>query len=91
MLTNGYYISEMAMAPDGTIAVLYDESMDSEYQPIMSLILPDGTFVPVEIEMTEEDKYVVQFATTKDSRIFCRTICGLLPMRPLTLSHKMDY
>ncbi len=76
MLTNGYYISEMAMAPDGTIAVLYDESMDSEYQPIMSLILPDGTFVPVEIEMTEEDKYVVQFATTKDSRIFCRTICG---------------
>ena len=76
MLENYYYISDVAMAPDGTVGVIYDPNTDNDdYMPVMDLILPDGERVPVEIALTE-DEYIRQMVMTKDSRIFVRTGYG---------------
>lgn len=72
-----YYVSEIGMAPDGTVGVIYDMGTEEDdYNPVMDLILSDGTTVPVEIELTEDDEYIRQMAITKDNRIFVRTVCG---------------
>ena len=77
MLENHLYISGVAMAPDGTVGVLYDAGLDDgDYSPVMDLILPEGERVPVEIALTEEDMYISQMVMTKDNRIFVRTVCG---------------
>ncbi|MDE5930979.1 MAG: hypothetical protein K2H40_00635, partial [Lachnospiraceae bacterium] len=75
MLAQYIYISEMAMSPDGTVAVIYDagESNDNDYTPAMKLILPDGTHVPVELDLTEADKRIRYVTMTEDNRIFVNT------------------
>jgi len=66
-----YYIAEMKMAPDGTVGVIYDsESGDDDYTPVMELILTDGTHVPVEAELSEEDLQIRTMYMTEDNRIF---------------------
>ena len=75
MLENQYYISNVAMAPDGTVGIIYDPVLDDDdYMPIMDLILPDGERVPVEIALKEEDQYFSQVVMTKDNRIFARAL-----------------
>lgn len=72
------FISTMAMTPDGTAAVVYDPSENGdEYQPVMKLILPDGTEVPVEPDLTEEEKYVRQVTASEEGRIFANTFDGV--------------
>lgn len=72
---DGYYISEADMAPDGTIGMLYDPVPDDEYKPVMLLVLPDGTQIPVELSLTEEDQYVRQIIMTQDNRFLVMTVC----------------
>ena len=45
-------------SPDGTVGVIYDagEPNDNDYTPAMKLILPDGTHVPVELELSYIDR-----------------------------------
>lgn len=77
MLEKRYYISDTALAPDGTAGVIYDSiTDDDDYTPVMELILPDGTIVPVEIELTEDDRYFRQMEMTQDNRIFVSTTGG---------------
>lgn len=77
MLEKGYYISEMAIAPDGTIGVIYDmNALDEDYAPVMDLILTDGTIVPVEIALTEDDLYIRDIVMTSENRIFVSTVHG---------------
>ena len=72
------YINSMAMTPDGTAVVNYDSTPgDDEYQPTPKLILPDGTEVPVEINLTEEDMYVTQVITSDEGRIFADTVSNI--------------
>lgn len=74
MITKHYYISEVDMSPDGTVAVIYDsQSNDDDYTPVMELILPDGTRVPVEIELPEEESKIKYVVMTEDNRIFFNT------------------
>ena len=54
------YIIDMDMAADGTMAVLYNSGWAEEYDPTLMLVLPDGTQVPVEAELTEEEKNLVR-------------------------------
>lgn len=69
------YIGEMTMAPDGTVVVNYDSTPgDNDYDPAVKLILPDGTQVPVEIALTEEDMYVTQVIVSDEGRIFAKTV-----------------
>lgn len=74
MLMKQYYIGEMDMAPDGTVGVIYDSNNnDDDYTPIMELILADGTHVPVEPELSEEESRIRTLFMTEDNRIFINT------------------
>ena len=77
MLENYYYISDAAMAPDGTVGLIYDPNTGNDsFTPVMDLILPDGERVSVDIGLTESDEYIRQMVMTKDNRIFVRTGYG---------------
>ena len=74
MLGKNLYIGTMTMAPDGTAAVVYNPDNGGDgYHPVMKLVLPDGTDVPVEMDLTEDDMYVRQVVTNEDGRIFAHT------------------
>lgn len=69
------YISNMYMAPDGTAAVIWGESGEDpeDYTQHLVLILPDGTQVPVESELIEEEDYFRQVVFREDGAIFATT------------------
>ena len=75
------YISNMYMGPDGTAAVLTGESSgegdDMTFIQRLSLYLPDGTQVPVEKEMTEDEMYFKQVAFKEDGTILASTYRGV--------------
>ena len=78
MIEEQIYIGTMTMAPDGTAAVVYDPRTNTEdyidgYQPVMKLVLPDGTEVPTEFDLTEEDIYVRQVAAGEDGNFYANT------------------
>lgn len=77
MKANDTYISGMYMAPDGTVAVLWGESTENDYTQYLELILPDGTRVPVEAELTEDEYYFQQVAIREDNTIFASTSRGI--------------
>lgn len=75
MIEDKTYISAMDMAPDGTVILNYDaESDDEGWNPAPKLILPDGTEVPVEAELSEDEKYFNSFAVSEDGRIIAGTL-----------------
>ncbi|MDE6845916.1 MAG: extracellular solute-binding protein [Lachnospiraceae bacterium] len=67
-----YWISSLNMSPDGTVALMHyvgdSNAEDPEWRLI--LILPDGTQVPVEAELSEDDMYFRQVVMGDDNRIF---------------------
>lgn len=71
--TMGYYISEIDMTSDGTFAVLYDPFFDDDYTPVLVLILPDGTQIPVELPLEDEEDYIRQMTVNSEGRIIVRT------------------
>lgn len=74
MLSQYFYIGEMDMSPDGTVGILYDAvPEDDDYTPVMELILPDGTRVPVRPEISEEEQGIRSLYMTDDNRIFINT------------------
>ena len=73
MKADDVYISSMYMGPDGTAAVFWGESNGDDYQQYLKLILPDGTQVPVETELTEDEAYFCQAAFRDDGVIFAST------------------
>lgn len=72
---NDTYISGMFMAPDGTAAVIWGENGEEidDYTQHLFLVLPDGTQVPVEAELTEDESYFRQAAFGDDGAIFAST------------------
>lgn len=71
------YISSMAMTPNGTAVVNYDETPgDNDYNPTAKLFLPDGTEVPAQIALTGEE-YVKQVIASDDGRIYADTVAGI--------------
>lgn len=77
MKANDTYISGMYMAPDGTVAVLWGESTEDAYMQYLELILPDGSRVPVETELTEGESYFKQVAFRDDGTAFASTFRGI--------------
>ncbi len=67
------YIIDMDMAADGTMAVLYNSGWAEEYDPTLMLVLPDGTQVPVEAELTEEESSFSTLAVSGEGRIIVGT------------------
>ncbi len=62
------YIPNMYMAPDGTVAFTHSIDYDDpdDYSQMLELILPDGTRVPVEMELDEDESYPKQVAVMDD-------------------------
>lgn len=78
MKNDQIYITSMDIAPDGTVVVGYNpKSDDNDYNPVAKMILPDGTEVQVEINFTEENKYVKQVVASDKGRIFVDTLNGI--------------
>lgn len=76
------YIGELCMAGDGTAAVVYDPATDDgDYLPVLKLVLPDGTQVPVEMELTEDEKYVTQVAAGDDGSFFVNTFRSIFEVK----------
>ena len=77
------YIGEAAMTTDGTAAVVYDAVPGNDsYDPLAKLILTDGTEVPVEIDFTEDDKYIRQVIAGDDGRIFSQSFESIYEIYP---------
>lgn len=77
ILQEGTYICSMTMGPDGTVAMLWGESVGDDWMQYLKLILPDGTQVPVETELTEEEGYFRQAVVREDGSIFASTNRGV--------------
>ena len=74
MIEEKMYIGTMAMAPDGTAAVVYEpESFNEDYDPMVMLVMPNGTKVSPELDLTEEDMYVRQVVASEDGSFFANT------------------
>lgn len=73
ILQEGTYISSMTMGADGTVAVFRGESVGEDWMQYLELILPDGTQVPVEAELTEKEMFFRQAAIDDGGRIFAST------------------
>lgn len=79
MNKDGVYVIDMDMAPDGTVILTYNAgSGDEEWDPMLKLILPDGTEVPVEAELSEDEAYFNHLAVSEDGRIIAGTLAGSL-------------
>lgn len=76
------YISNMYMAPDGTVAVIWGELTGEDYHSYLRLILPDGTQVPVEMNLTEDEYGVRQVAFRDDGIIFAVTSGAVYEVEP---------
>lgn len=83
MLENEVYIMDFAIGTDGTVAVIYDAQEDSDsLNPVLMLIKPDGTEIPVELSVTEDDMYPKGVAFTENGRIFVRTLgCNIYEVK----------
>ena len=77
--TDDMWISGLCMAPDGTVAVSYFKGDSNAKEPswYLELILPDGTRVPVEANMSEDESYFRQAVMGDDSRIYASTGRGV--------------
>lgn len=76
------YIPNMYMAPDGTVAFIHSVGNDDseDYGQALELVLPDGTRVPVEMELDEYEMYPKQVAVMDDGGdgvIFASTFRGV--------------
>ena len=74
MIRDGY-ISHMAMSPDGTVAVVYANGYDEDgmLKYLAKFVLPDGSEVPIELNLTKADNFIMQVISTDDGRFFADT------------------
>lgn len=70
------YVAEIVMTPDGTYGVLYDSYDHDDYTPSMKLVLSDGTQVPVEIPLEDEEDYINRLCASEEGRIIVLTRRG---------------
>ncbi|GFI48164.1 hypothetical protein IMSAGC019_03491 [Lachnospiraceae bacterium] len=79
------YVMDMKVAPDGTLAVIYEDYEEGgdreaaslfDLSPTCALVTPDGQVVPVEISLREEDGYPASFWISDSGRYFVATLGG---------------
>lgn len=85
LLDRASYISDIALAPDGSAAVIYTEDSveqetesgelsDYEYHPKYCYISPDGT--ATELAFPDPENYIYKFAFGNDSRLYAFSLGG---------------
>lgn len=82
MRENDTYIMSMAVGPDNTMGVIYqDDTEDNETEEEkvtlnsrLLVVKPDGTKVTLDPEITEEDNFIWQVYISDTGRIFVSTV-----------------
>ncbi|MCM1127744.1 MAG: ABC transporter substrate-binding protein [Lachnospiraceae bacterium] len=64
------YICSAKTAPDGTIGVVYSEHGDEDMRSKVVLIEPDGTVIPVEVSMENDEANVREIWVSDTGRFF---------------------
>ena len=70
------YVMSMTVGPDNTVAVIYDDDSqktgEDEYElfTVLLIIKPDGTEVPVDFSLADEDDYLYRAYIADNGRIF---------------------
>lgn len=65
----GNYVAQIALAPNGAAAVIYDSSTGDEYQPQYLYVDPEGNSETIEFQ-GEDDNYIHLFWFGKDSSLY---------------------
>ncbi len=71
------YIMSIAYGADGTTGILYDANEDQEDDDIHSvglIIRPDGTQIPFDIPITDEEAFVSKIWISDSGRVFATTL-----------------
>ena len=79
------YFMDLQAAPDGTLGVIYsdygeengeeeEEYSAFDFHPVCELVKPDGTVVPVEISLSEDEMYPYRIWFSDSGRIFVTTL-----------------
>lgn len=79
------YFMDIQAAPDGTLGVIYsdygeeseeeqEEHSAFDFHPLCELVKPDGTVVPVEISLSEDEMYPNRIWFSDSGRIFVTTL-----------------
>ena len=75
MLDNETYIMSIAIGKDNTVGVIYDAgNEDEDIQNSLVIIRPDGTQIPADISITEDDVWIDNVWIADNGRIFASTL-----------------
>lgn len=77
MLENQTYILDMAVSPDNTVAVIYDDGQGKmqedgtpKLHPQLLIVKPDGSEISLDVQVPEDERYIRGVAVSDDGRIF---------------------
>ena len=75
LVNEGTYIPSVACGTDGTIGIIYDDDNESDGIHTVGLIVkPDGTQVPFEIAIAEDEGWIRKIWITDTGRVFVTSL-----------------
>lgn len=73
------FVPSVAVGADGTMAVLYDDDKEKEELHTVGLIVkPDGTQIPFDIPLTEEEGWLNRIWISDTGRVFTAPFGGII-------------
>lgn len=74
----GLFVPSVAVGADGTKAVLYDNSKGDDIHTVGLIVKPDGTQIPFEIPLTEEEGWLNRIWVSNTGRVFTAPFGGVI-------------
>lgn len=74
----GLFVPSVAVGADGTKAVLYDNSKGDDIHTVGLIVKPDGTQIPFEIPLTEEEGWLNRIWISNTGRVFTAPFGGVI-------------
>ena len=72
------FVPSAAVGADGTKAVLYDNSKGDDIYTVGLIVKPDGTQIPFEIPLTEEESWLIRIWVSDTGRVFTAPFGGVI-------------
>lgn len=73
------FVPSVAVGADGSMAVLYDDDKENEKLHTVGLIVkPDGTQIPFDIPLTEEESWLNRIWISDTGRVFAAPFGGII-------------
>lgn len=73
-----FFVPSVAVGADGTKAVLYDNSKGDDIYTVGLIVKPDGTQIPFEIPLTEEESWLNKIWVSDTGRVFTAPFGGVI-------------